>query len=102
MVAAPMAPEGLFARHRRPGEAMAVAPRVFIEGPSSEWRTAAMREGAMYTREHAFRIAEALIRSGEYPHPRQPETPPPPSFTIALSREAGSGGILIAARSGGD
>jgi cytidylate kinase len=50
----------------------------------------------MYTREHAFRIAEAVIQSGEYLHPHRPEPPPPPSFTIALSREAGSGGILIA------
>jgi cytidylate kinase len=41
-------------------------------------------------------MAEALVRSGEYPQTRQPEAPPRPSFTIALSREAGSGGILIA------
>jgi len=49
----------------------------------------------MYSREQAFRIGEAVIRSGEYPHPRQPEAPPP-SFTIALSRESGSGGELVA------
>ncbi len=49
----------------------------------------------MDSREQAFRIGEALIRSGEYPHPRQTEAPPP-SFTIALSREAGSGGKIVA------
>jgi len=48
----------------------------------------------MYSREQALRIAEAVIRSGEYPL-RQPEAPSP-SFTIALSREAGSGGNLAA------
>ncbi len=50
----------------------------------------------MYSKEQAFRNAEALIRSSEHPHRRQPEAPPPPSFTIALSREAGSGGKLVA------
>ena len=50
----------------------------------------------MYSRQQAFRTAEALLRSSEHPHSRQPEAPPPPSFTIALSREAGSGGTLVA------
>jgi len=50
----------------------------------------------MYSREQAFRVAEALIRSSEYAYARRPEVPPPPSFTIALSREAGSGGNLVA------
>ncbi|MGZ3337560.1 MAG: cytidylate kinase-like family protein [Isosphaeraceae bacterium] len=50
----------------------------------------------MYSRQQAFRTAEALLRSSEHPHPRQPEAPPSPSFTIALSREAGSGGTLVA------
>ncbi|QEH32843.1 cytidylate kinase [Aquisphaera giovannonii] len=49
----------------------------------------------MYTREQAFRIASALMRSGEHPRAVQPEMPPP-SFSVALSREAGSGGLLIA------
>ncbi|WP_165219161.1 AAA family ATPase [Aquisphaera insulae] len=49
----------------------------------------------MYTREQAFRIASALMRSGEHPHPRGIESLPP-AFTIALSREAGSGGLFIA------
>ncbi|MGE5388460.1 MAG: hypothetical protein ACM3NE_06195, partial [Hyphomicrobiales bacterium] len=34
------------------------------------------------------------FKSGDYPRPCKPETPP--SFTIALSREAGSGGTLVA------
>ena len=50
----------------------------------------------MYSREQAFRIAEALIGSGEYARARRPEVPSQPSFTIALSREAGSGGKLVA------
>jgi len=50
----------------------------------------------MYSREQAFHIAEALIRAREYPYSRPPAAPPPPSFTIALSREVGSGGKLVA------
>ena len=50
----------------------------------------------MYSREQAFRTAEAFIRSSEYAYARRPSVPPQPSFTIALSREAGSGGKLIA------
>ena len=49
----------------------------------------------MYSREQAFRIAEALVRSSEHLQPRQPEAQPPSSFSIALSREAGSGGNLV-------
>ncbi len=48
----------------------------------------------MYSTNQAFRIAEAWIRAGEHPNPREPEAPP--TFTIALSREAGSGGTLVA------
>jgi len=50
----------------------------------------------MYSREQALRIAEALVRSSKYAYARRPEVPPQPSFTIALSREAGSGGKLVA------
>ena len=49
----------------------------------------------MDTREQTCRIAGALIGSGEYTRLHQPEAPPP-SFTIALSREAGSGGTVVA------
>jgi cytidylate kinase len=54
-----------------------------------------LKERAMYTREQACRIAEALISSEDYPRPYQPESTPP-SFTIALSREADSGGTFVA------
>jgi cytidylate kinase len=50
----------------------------------------------MNTKGEAVRIAAAMIRAGGYSHPERPETPAPPSFTIALSREAGSGGAVIA------
>jgi Cytidylate kinase-like family len=50
----------------------------------------------MHSREQALRTAEAFIRSSEYACARRPSVPPQPSFTIALSREAGSGGKLIA------
>lgn len=49
----------------------------------------------MTSREQPFRSAEALFRSGDYPRPHLHE-PPSRSFTIALSREAGSGGTLVA------
>jgi cytidylate kinase len=47
-------------------------------------------------REPAKHIAESLIRASAHPHRRRPEGPPPPAFTIAFSREAGSGGTLVA------
>ena len=47
-------------------------------------------------REPAKHIAEALIRASAHPHYRRPEEPPPPAFTIAFSREAGSGSTLVA------
>jgi cytidylate kinase len=50
----------------------------------------------MDSRESALHSAEALIRTGEHPHRRRPEGPPPPAFTIAFSREAGSGATLVA------
>jgi cytidylate kinase len=37
-----------------------------------------------------------LIRAGAYPHQRRPEGPSPSPFTIAFSRETGSGGLLVA------
>jgi cytidylate kinase len=39
-------------------------------------------------------IVEALLRAAEYP--RRPEMPHPPRFTIAISREVGAGGRLVA------
>jgi Cytidylate kinase-like family len=54
----------------------------------------------MHTHEQASRVAEALRQAGEYPLNRKPVEPPPPSFTIALSREAGSGGALVAVEVG--
>lgn len=49
----------------------------------------------MNTKGEVVRIAEAMIRAGGYSHPKEQEKPAPPNFTIALSREAGSGGVLI-------
>ncbi len=49
----------------------------------------------MYPREQAFRIAEALLQSGEYPRVGGIDALSR-SFTIAISREAGSGGKLVA------
>lgn len=54
----------------------------------------------MYTRDEAFRIAQALGTSDEYPLNPRPVEQPPPRFTIALSREPGSGGALVAAEVG--
>jgi len=54
----------------------------------------------MYTRDEAVRIAQALSTSDEYPLNLRPMEQPPPSFTIALSREPGSGGALVAAEVG--
>ncbi|CAN5860971.1 hypothetical protein BH23PLA1_BH23PLA1_20500 [soil metagenome] len=48
----------------------------------------------MYSREDAVRIAAAWVRAIDHPHPAPiPRTSP---FTIALSREAGSGGAHVA------
>jgi cytidylate kinase len=49
----------------------------------------------MYPREQACRIAEALIQSGEYPRAGGADALSR-SFTIAISREAGSGGKFVA------
>jgi cytidylate kinase len=47
-------------------------------------------------REPAKQAAEALIRATSHPRHRPPEVPQPPPFTIAISREAGSGATLAA------
>jgi hypothetical protein len=55
----------------------------------------------MYSKDPSTHIAEALIRSTEHsrshPHPQaqRPEVPEQPLFTIAFSREAGSGGTTV-------
>ncbi len=49
----------------------------------------------MYSREDAARIAAAWLRSSDHTHP-EPPTPSTLPFTIALSREAGSGGTMVA------
>jgi hypothetical protein len=54
----------------------------------------------MYTREESARVAQALRLAEEYPLNLRTAEPPPPSFTIALSREAASGGALLAAEVG--
>jgi cytidylate kinase len=54
----------------------------------------------MYTREESARVAQALRLAEEYPLNLRPVEPPPPSFTIALSRETGSGGALVGAEVG--
>lgn len=54
----------------------------------------------MYTRDQAARVAQALRTAGEYPLNLRPLEPPPPSFSIAMSREAGAGGALVAAEVG--
>lgn len=48
----------------------------------------------MDSRESALHIGEALIRASAHPLHPEPEKPTP--FTIAFSREAGSGGLLVA------
>jgi cytidylate kinase len=54
----------------------------------------------MHTHEQATRVAQALSQVDEYPLNLRPLEPPPPSFTIALSREPGSGGAPVAAEVG--
>lgn len=44
----------------------------------------------------AIRLARARIAAGDYDLDVTGEPPPPPRFSIALSREAGSGGTLVA------
>ncbi len=43
----------------------------------------------------AIGIATAMIRAGQYSRPHTPNVPAPLSFSIALSREAGTGGALV-------
>jgi cytidylate kinase len=43
----------------------------------------------------AFGMAAALLRAGQYSHPHGPDAPAPRLFSIALSREAGTGGALV-------
>jgi cytidylate kinase len=50
----------------------------------------------MDSREPARHIAETWIRASAHPQRRRPAKPPPPAFTIAFSRETGSGGLLVA------
>ena len=54
----------------------------------------------MHTHEQATRVAQALSQSDHYPLHLRPLEQAPPSFTIALSREAGSGGAPVAAEIG--
>ena len=49
----------------------------------------------MNAKEQAIGIAAALIRAGQYAGPRGPDAPAPVAFSIALSREAGTGGALV-------
>jgi cytidylate kinase len=50
----------------------------------------------MFSQEQAARVAEAWIRAGEQPRPGRPVARPATAFTVALSREAGSGGAVVA------
>ena len=60
----------------------------------------------MYQKTAAEHFAEAMNRLSKHPHPfahagnqaqpEQSETPTGTAFTIAFSREAGSGGITVA------
>ena len=60
----------------------------------------------MYQKTAAEHFAEAMTRLSKHPHPfahaedqpqaEQPEAPTGSAFTIAFSREAGSGGITVA------
>ena len=50
----------------------------------------------MFSQEQAAKVAEAWIRAGEQPRPGQPVAPLATAFTVALSREAGSGGAFVA------
>ena len=52
----------------------------------------------MYSRQQAFRIAEALIRSSEHPHPRQPEAPPRPPSPLLSAARPGRAASLSRAR----
>lgn len=50
----------------------------------------------MNSKDAATHAAQALLLASKHPHPEKPETAPPVPFTIAFSREAGSGGKLVA------
>jgi cytidylate kinase len=49
----------------------------------------------MHANGEAIGIAAALIRAGQYSRHHGPEAPAPLAYSIALSREAGTGGALI-------
>ena len=49
----------------------------------------------MNSRESARHVVESLVRASAHPHHRRPEVSSHPPFTIAFSREAGSGGQLV-------
>jgi cytidylate kinase len=50
----------------------------------------------MDARAQAYQAFEALLRAERYPRTAPPPAPPSPAFTVAVSREAGSGGAAVA------